>query len=123
MGKKYILQNRLCSYFHTCDKNSSVNTCQKYLGYIYKQYSSKSYVDYPGFRIITEFHCILYNLGQSLNEIFKSKPIISGQEFKNLLLKYEKFTVGHVLLRIPVSSYDNFNQNQLFDRINRILRE
>lgn len=93
------------------------------MGYIYKQYSSKKYIDYPGFREIIEFHCILYNLGQSVTDIFKTKSLISGLEFKNLLFKYENFTVGNILSRIPVSDFDNLNQNQVFDRINRILRE
>lgn len=111
----------LCSFFHSFDKNFSINSCQKYLGYIYKQYSSKECIDFLGFKKIAEFHCVLLHLGQALNDIFKSRSVISGLDLKNILLKYQNFNIGIQLLRIPIS--DQLNQNQVFNQIDRILRE
>jgi hypothetical protein len=91
----------LCSFFQSCNRT---NTCQKYL-------KSKTSLDFLDFKSIMEYHCILHDLEKVLNSIFKSKSVISGQEFKNLLLKYSS-NFGQDL-----KDSDKFNQTQIFDYI------
>ena len=93
----------LCSFFESCNR---INTCL----------SDKTFIDFLDFKSIMEYHCILHDLEKNLNSIFKSKSVISKQDFKNLILKYSDTNFGQDLLKITFNS-EELNQNLIFDHI------